>query len=56
MKQANREPYDILYARLSQEDEREGESNSIQNQEMICQGGILHFNTALKKRKSINPS
>ena len=25
-------------------------------QEMICQGGILHFNTALKKRKSINPS
>ena len=35
MKQANREPYDILYARLSQEDEREGESNSIQNQRMI---------------------
>lgn len=38
MKQANREPYDILYARLSQEDEREGESNSIQNQDGICQG------------------
>ena len=36
MKQANREPYDILYARLSQEDEREGESNSIQNQDVIC--------------------
>ena len=45
-----------LYCRLSQEDANEGESNSIQNQEMICQGGILHFNTALKKRKSINPS
>ena len=29
---------------------------TINNQEMICQGGILHFNTALKKRKSINPS
>ncbi len=27
MKQANQEPYDILYARLSQEDDREGESN-----------------------------
>ena len=41
MKQANREPYDILYARLSQEDEREGESNSIQNQDGICQGVFL---------------
>ena len=37
MKQANREPYDILYARLSQEDEREGESNSIQNQKRILE-------------------
>ena len=37
MKQANREPYDSLYARLSQEDEREGESNSIQNQRMILE-------------------
>lgn len=35
MKQANREPYDILYARLSQEDEREGESNSIQNHDVM---------------------
>ena len=45
MKQANREPYDILYARLSQEDEREGESNSIQNQELICKGWFLPPNT-----------
>lgn len=45
MKQANREPYDILYARLSQEDEREGESNSIQNQELICKGLFLPPNT-----------
>ena len=45
MKQANREPYDILDARLSQEDEREGESNSIQNQELICKGLFLPPNT-----------
>ena len=38
MKQANREPYDILYARLSQEDEREGESNSIQNHDVMYRG------------------
>lgn len=37
MRQANQEPYDILYARLSQEDDREGESNSIQNQRMILE-------------------
>lgn len=29
-----------LYCRLSQEDERAGESLSIENQENICQGGI----------------
>lgn len=40
MKQANREPYDILYARLSQEDDREGESNSIQNHDVIYKGWI----------------
>lgn len=49
-----------IYCRLSEEDRNKqfetDDSNSIQNQEMICQGGILHFNTALKKRKSINPS
>ena len=38
MKQANREPYDILYARLSQEDEREGESTSIQNHDVMYRG------------------
>ena len=30
-----------LYCRLSQEDANEGESNSIQNQDGICQGGSL---------------
>ena len=29
-----------LYARLSQEDTLEGDSNSIVSQENICQGGI----------------
>ena len=32
--------YTILYGRLSQEDDRLGDSNSIVNQEKICQGGI----------------
>jgi len=31
----------ILYGRLSQEDARLGESNSIQNQDGICQGVFL---------------
>ena len=29
-----------LYCRLSQDDGREGESNSISNQKNICQGGF----------------
>jgi DNA invertase Pin-like site-specific DNA recombinase len=36
MKQANQK-YTILYARLSQEDDREGESNSIQNQRLMLE-------------------
>ena len=30
-----------LYCRLSQEDENKGDSNSIQNQDGICQGVFL---------------
>ena len=30
-----------LYCRLSQEDERAGESLSIENQDAICQGAFL---------------
>ena len=45
-----------LYCRLSQDDGMDGESNSIANQESICQGGILHFNTALKKQRGVTPS
>ena len=32
--------YTVLYGRLSQEDERAGESNSIQHQIDICKGGF----------------
>ena len=37
--------FNILYGRLSQEDDRAGDSNSIVNQEMICQGEILQVVT-----------
>ena len=36
-----------LYERLGRDDELQGESNSISNQESICQGDISHCNTAL---------
>ena len=34
-----------LYCRLSQDDGLEGDSNSIQNQELICKGWFLPPNT-----------
>ena len=34
-----------LYCRLSQDDGREGESNSISNQEILCRGWFLPPNT-----------
>lgn len=34
---ANQEQYTILYGRLSQEDDREGDSNSIQNQRLMLE-------------------
>ena len=37
--------YTVLYGRLSQEDERAGESNSIQHQELLCRGWFLPPNT-----------
>ena len=37
--------YTILYGRLSQEDARMGDSNSIINQELICKGWFLPPNT-----------
>ena len=34
-----------LYCRLSRDDNLEGDSNSIQNQELICKGWFLPLNT-----------
>ena len=45
MKASQNQKYNILYGRLSQEDERQGESNSIYNQELICKGWFLPPNT-----------
>ena len=42
---SQKQQYTILYGRLSQEDERAGESNSIQHQELICKGWFLPSNT-----------
>ena len=41
-----------LYCRLSQDDGREGESNSISNQEDICQGGFHPKDEIPPDRKS----
>ena len=38
---SQKQQYTILYGRLSQEDERAGESNSIQHQELLCKGWFL---------------
>ena len=35
--------YTVLYGRLSQEDERAGESNSIQHQSLYVEGGFSHL-------------
>ena len=42
---SQKQQYTILYGRLSQEDERTGESNSIQHQELLCRGWFLPPNT-----------
>ena len=42
MKQAeNKVKITALYCRLSQDDGRDGESNSISNQELLCRGWFL---------------
>lgn len=40
-----KEKITALYCRLSQDDGRDGESNSISNQELICKGLFLPPNT-----------
>ena len=42
---SNQQKITALYCRLSQEDELEGESNSIKNQELLCRGWFLPPNT-----------
>ena len=42
---SQKQQYTILYGRLSQEDERAGESLSIENQELLCRGWFLPPNT-----------
>lgn len=39
------ERYPALYERLSHDDELQGESNSISNQELLCRGWFLPPNT-----------
>ena len=40
-----KEKITALYCRLSQDDGRDGESNSISNQELLCKGWFLPPNT-----------
>ena len=46
IRQSNDDKITALYCRLSQDDGREGESNSITNQDGICQGVSLQNNTS----------
>ena len=41
----NQQQITALYCRLSNEDDLDGESNSIQNQELLCRGWFLPTNT-----------
>ena len=45
LRQTTRNLITALYPRLSHEDELQGESNSISNQEIICKGWFLPSNT-----------
>lgn len=47
MSQSNQGKITALYCRLSQDDGLDGESNSIQNQNEICQGVFLQKNTKI---------
>lgn len=45
MKQKASQKITALYERLSHDDELQGESNSISNQDSICQDGFLQNKT-----------
>ena len=42
-KQAEKDKITALYERLSHDDERDGESVSIENQELLCKGWSHHL-------------
>ena len=48
-KQEQKGKITALYERLSRDDEAIGDSNSITNQDAICQGYFLPQNTKIKK-------
>ena len=45
LRQTTQQLITALYPRLSHEDELQGESNSISNQELLCRGWFLPHNT-----------
>ena len=45
-----REKWAALYARLSRDDDNEGDSNSISHQDAICQGAFLQKLQIVRKR------
>ena len=45
LRQTTQQLITALYPRLSHEDELQGESNSISNQELLCRGWFLPPNT-----------
>ena len=45
LRQTTQQLITALYPRLSHEDELQGESNSISNQELLCKGWFLPPNT-----------
>ena len=49
-KKAENEKITALYERLSRDDEMVGDSNSIVNQDGICQGVFLRKSTSSQKR------
>ncbi len=52
-KQAEKDKLTALYERLSHDDERAGESVSIENQDEICQGYFHHSRQVLFRMTSL---
>ena len=52
-KQTEKDKLTVLYERLSHDDERAGESVSIENQDEICQGYFHHSRQVLFRMTSL---